>query len=99
MNAESIVNQDTVPTEPTHRWADDGGVITDEQQLEPEPVGPDASINAIRAERPNPPETEMLEPFAPVALAAERSMEAASNSAVGQPLLTDEAEQAFLSPT
>jgi hypothetical protein len=91
VNAESIVNQDTVPTEPTHRWADDGGVGTEERQ--PEPVDPDASIDATGAERPNPPETEMLNPVVPV---AETSIEAASNSA-GQPLLIDEAEQAFLS--
>lgn len=33
MNAEPILNQDTVQTEPTHRWADDGGGLTEELRL------------------------------------------------------------------
>ncbi|MEY9933076.1 hypothetical protein ABH926_007729 [Catenulispora sp. GP43] len=69
MNAEPILNQnqDTLLTEPTHRWADDGGVLTEERQPEPESVEP------------------------------ETSMAAPSDPLVREPLLTDEAEQAFLS--
>lgn len=35
MNAETIMNPDAVPTEPTHRWADDGGVLTEERTPQP----------------------------------------------------------------
>ena len=71
MNTETTMNQDVVSTEPTHRWADDGGVLTEERQPEPESVEP-GSVE---------PETPMAAPSSPV---------------VREPLLTDEAEQAFL---
>ena len=69
------MNQDTVPTEPTHRWADDGGVLTEERQPEPESVEPASA-------EPKP--------------AMETSFEATPNPVVREPLLTGEAEQAFL---
>jgi len=70
VNAETIMNQDAVPTEPTHRWGDDGGVLTEDRP-------------------PEPPES--VEP------AMETSFEATLNPVVREPLLSDEAEQAFLS--
>lgn len=69
------MNQDTLPTEPTHRWADDGGVLTEERQPEPESVEPASA-------EPKP--------------SMETSFEATSNPVVREPLLTGEAEQAFL---
>ena len=72
MNTETINTQDAIRTEPTHRWADDGGVLTEAGQPAPESVEP-----------------ESLEPEMPMA--------ATANPVVGEPLLSDEAEQAFLS--
>ncbi|WP_194918095.1 hypothetical protein [Catenulispora rubra] len=82
MNAEPVMNQDTLPTEPTHRWADDGGVLTEERQSEPEHVEPEMSMEAESEE----PEMSM-----------EMSMEATPTLVVHEPLLSREAEQAFLS--
>jgi len=76
VNAETIMNQDAVPTEPTHRWGDDGGVLTEDRPPEP-------------PESAEPPES--VEP------AMETSFEATLNPVVREPLLSDEAEQAFLS--
>ena len=49
MNAEPVMDQDTFPTEPTHRWADDGGVLTEERQPEPESMEPLLSDEAEQA--------------------------------------------------
>jgi hypothetical protein len=76
VNAEPSKNQDTVPTEPTHRWADDGGVLTEERQ-------------------PEPPESVELPTLMEPAM--ETSFEATLNPVVREPLLSGEAEQAFLS--
>lgn len=73
MNTETINTQDAIRTEPTHRWADDGGVLTEARQPAPESTEPEM-----------PMESEM--PMAPTA-----------NPAVGEPLLSVEAELAFLS--
>lgn len=84
MNTEPIMNQDTVPTEPTHRWADDGGVLTEERQpIPPESVEPATSTEPAESEKPT---TSM-----------ETSFEATLNPVVREPLLSGEAEQAFLS--
>lgn len=72
MNSEPITDQDTVPTEPTHRWADDGGVVPEEWQLQAESADPEA-------------------------VAPDASMEVSLSPVVPEPLLGDEAEQAFLS--
>ena len=77
MNTETINTQDAIRTEPTHRWADDGGVLTEAGQPAPESVEPESV------------EPESMEPEMPMA--------ATANPVVGEPLLSDEAEQAFLS--
>ena len=77
MNTETINTQDAIRTEPTHRWADDGGVLTEAGQPAPESVEPESM------------EPESMEPEMPMA--------ATANPVVGEPLLSDEAEQAFLS--
>ena len=79
MNAEPIKNQDTVPT---HRWADDGGLLTEERQPEP-------------PESVEPP--TLMEPATSMEPAMETSFEATLNPVVREPLLSGEAEQAFLS--
>ena len=84
MNAEPIMHQDTVPTEPTHRWADDGGVLTEDRQPEP----PESVKSATSMELSMKPS---MKP------AMETSFEATSNPVVHEPLLSGEAEQAFLS--
>jgi hypothetical protein len=70
------MNQDTVTTEPTHRWADDGGVLIEEGQ-------------------PDPPES--VEPATPMEPVMETSFEATLNPVVHELLLSDGAQQAFLS--
>ena len=82
MNTETINTQDAIRTEPTHRWADDGGVLTEAGQLAPESVEPESM-------EPESMEPESMEPELPMA--------ATANPVVGEPLLSDEAEQAFLS--
>jgi len=77
VNTETINTQDAIRTEPTHRWADDGGVLTEAGQPAPESVEPESM------------EPESMEPELPMA--------ATANPVVGEPLLSDEAEQAFLS--
>jgi len=77
VNTETINTQDAIRTEPTHRWADDGGVLTEAGQPAPESVEPESM------------EPESMEPEMPMA--------ATANPVVGEPLLSDEAEQAFLS--
>jgi len=77
VNTETINTQDAIRTEPTHRWADDGGVLTEAGQPAPESVEPESV------------EPESMEPEMPMA--------ATANPVVGEPLLSDEAEQAFLS--
>lgn len=74
------MNQDTVPTEPTHRWADDGGVLTEDR--------PPEQTESVE------PATSMEPAMKP---AMETSFEATLNPVVREPLLSDEAEQAFLS--
>ena len=82
MNTETINTQDAIRTEPTHRWADDGGVLTEAGQPAPESVEPESV-------EPESMEPESMEPEMPMA--------ATANPVVGEPLLSDEAEQAFLS--
>ena len=82
MNTETINTQDAIRTEPTHRWADDGGVLTEAGQPAPESVEPESM-------EPESMEPESMEPEMPMA--------ATANPVVGEPLLSDEAEQAFLS--
>jgi len=82
VNTETINTQDAIRTEPTHRWADDGGVLTEAGQPAPESVEPESM-------EPESMEPESMEPEMPMA--------ATANPVVGEPLLSDEAEQAFLS--
>jgi len=82
VNTETINTQDAIRTEPTHRWADDGGVLTEAGQPAPESVEPESV-------EPESMEPESMEPEMPMA--------ATANPVVGEPLLSDEAEQAFLS--
>jgi len=82
VNTETINTQDAIRTEPTHRWADDGGVLTEAGQPAPESVEPESV-------EPESVEPESMEPEMPMA--------ATANPVVGEPLLSDEAEQAFLS--
>jgi hypothetical protein len=84
----------TVPTGSTQRWADDGGVLTEERHPEPESVHPDTSFEVVGSENPTAIETEALEGAGAV---TETSMEATSDPVVREPLLTDAAEQTFLS--
>ena len=83
MNTEAISTQDAIRTEPTHRWADDGGVLTEAGQPAPESMKPESSHGSESME------SESME--------SEMPMAATANPAVGEPLLSDEAEQAFLS--
>ncbi|MBS2533640.1 hypothetical protein KGQ20_12750 [Catenulispora sp. NF23] len=101
MNAEPVMNQDTFPTEPTHRWADDGGVLTEERSPEPDSVEQE-SVEQESAEQESAeqesaePESAELEPAEPQT-SMETSSKATSDPVVSGPLLSDEAEQAFLS--
>jgi hypothetical protein len=88
---ETITNQDTLPTEPTHRWADDGGVLTEERQ--PEPESEPESLE---------PEPEIVEPETSMGSSMGTPMETpvettVNHSVVREPLLSGETEQAFLS--
>lgn len=102
MNAEPNMTQGTAPAESTHhQWADNGGVLTEEQPYQdpdldsrdPEITDPDTSFEVVGSETPTAVETDALEGSGAV---AKTSMEATSNPVVREPLLTDEAEQAFL---
>jgi hypothetical protein len=77
VNTETISTQDAIRTEPTHRWADDGGVLTEAGQPAPESMEPES--------------------MKPESMKPEMPMAATANPVVGEPLLSDEAEQAFLS--
>jgi len=105
VNAGPVVNQDTLPTEPTHRWADDGGVLTEEWQPVPEPE-PESTEPELVAPEPVEPETSMAaEPeesgesreSEEPETSTEAPMETTSTPVVHEPLLSREAEQAFRS--
>lgn len=91
MTVEPTTSQDTAPTEPIrHRWADDGGSFTEIQPPEPAPTAPDASFEAGEAPTEAAAQTDRL---------GEAGTEApveASDSAGTRPLLTEAAEQDFL---
>jgi len=110
VNAEPITNQDTFPTEPTHRWADDGGVLTEERQPVPDSESesvpeyePESEPESVLEPEPEyEPQPEPVVPETSMETTTETSMdtpvEATSNPAVvHEPLLSHEAEQAFLS--
>lgn len=84
MNTETINTQDAIRTEPTHRWADDGGVLTEVGRPVPEFVESESE-----SVEPGSVESESGEPEMP--------MEASANPVVREPLLSDEAQQDFLS--
>ena len=92
MNTETINTQDAIRTEPTHRWADDGGVLTEAGQPAPESV--ELESMELESMEPESMEPESMEPES---MEPEMPMAATANPVVGEPLLSDEAEQAFLS--
>jgi hypothetical protein len=95
MTVEPTMNAGIPQAEPTqYKWADDGGVLTEERRPEPETTTtPDTSFGTVESGTPTTVETKASEE---AGAATETSMEATANPVVREPLLTDEFEQAFL---
>ncbi|MEZ0110560.1 hypothetical protein ABH920_004575 [Catenulispora sp. EB89] len=101
MSAEPVMNQDTLPTEPTHRWADDGGVLTEERLPVPESVPAPEPETPMEVTTETPMAAEPEEPEAPTdtstAGPTDTTTETTSTPVVHEPLLSHKAEQAFRS--
>ena len=95
MNVDSSLSQGTAPDPTLRRWADDGGLLTEEQPPEPEPTDPDPSFEAGGSATDATVEIEPVEPVEPAGTVTETSMTATSEPAACEPLLTDTVEQDF----
>jgi len=104
VNVDSSLSQGTAPDPTLRRWADDGGLLTEEQHPEPEPTDPDPSFEAggsatdatVEIEPAEAAEAvEAVEAVEAAGTVTETSMTATSEPAACEPLLTDTVEQDF----
>lgn len=98
MNVDSSLSQGTAPDPTLRRWADDGGLLAEEQHPEPEPTDPGSSFEAGGSATDATVEiepVEAVEPVEPAGTVTETSMTATSEPAACEPLLTGTVEQDF----
>lgn len=110
MNVDSSLSQGTAPDSVLRRWADDGGLLTEQQPPEPEPTDPEPSFEAGGSATDATVEIEAVEPVdvvdvvepvepaevvEPVGTVTETSMTATSEPAASEPLLSDTVDQDF----